>query len=71
MNTVDPGVTGKAGASTINEFCRAHRISRAFFYKLRKQGKGPRVMEVEGRRLISDEAAAAWRHEREATSADA
>jgi predicted DNA-binding transcriptional regulator AlpA len=48
-------------ASTIDEFCEQHRFSRAFFYKLQKAGKAPRVMHVGARRLISDEDATAWR----------
>src|SRR4029077_2388951 len=52
-------------ALTIPEFCEAHRISEAFYYKLKKQGKGPREMEVGVRKLITFESAAEWRRERE------
>ena len=52
-------------AFSITEFCGLHRISRAHFYNLVKAGLGPRVMDVRGRKLISQEAAADWRHERE------
>lgn len=52
-------------AYSILEFCEAHGISRAQFYVLLKAGQGPRVMRVGGRRLISEEAAADWRKERE------
>jgi hypothetical protein len=48
-------------AYTINEFCEAHRISRSFFYKLKKSGKGPRVKNANGKPLITREDAAAWR----------
>jgi len=48
-------------ASTIDEFCEQHRFSRAFFYKLQKAGKAPRVMHVGARRLISEEDATEWR----------
>jgi hypothetical protein len=51
-------------AYSIAEFCKAHRISEAFFYKLRKAGLGPREMALGTRRLISAEAAAEWRRER-------
>jgi hypothetical protein len=47
------------GASTIPEFCKRHKFSVALFYKLR--GKMPRVREVGGRRIITDEDAAEWR----------
>lgn len=46
---------------TIDEFCEAHRISRALFYELAREGKAPRVMCVGRRRLVSQESAADWR----------
>jgi len=52
-------------ALTILQFCEAFNISEAFYYKLKKQGQGPREMEVGARKLISLEAADAWRRERE------
>jgi hypothetical protein len=55
------------GAYTIKEFCRAHRISEGLYYKMQNAGEGPRVMEVGTRRLISQEAAAAWRRARESS----
>jgi len=68
-----PEVTGRkialldaandADAFTVNEFCARHRISVAMFYKIRKQM--PRTFNVGARVLISKEAAAAWRRERE------
>ncbi len=48
-------------AFSIAQFCERHNISRAFFYKLSKEGRGPAVMKVGRRRIISAEAAAAWR----------
>ena len=45
----------------VNAFCRAHRISRAHFYKLVKERRGPRLMKVGRRTLISTEAARDWR----------
>ena len=52
-------------ALSIPEFCKAHGISEGFFYKLKKQGCGPREMKVGARTLISLEAAAEWRRARE------
>ena len=52
-------------AYTISEFCQAHRISRAYYFKLRHQGLAPREMHVGTRVIISGEAAADWRRERE------
>jgi hypothetical protein len=53
------------GAYSIVEFCRAHRVSRAFFYVLQKRGEGPTVMKVGKRTLVSDEAAKDWRQRME------
>jgi predicted DNA-binding transcriptional regulator AlpA len=57
-------------ALSISEFCKAHGISEAFFYKLKKQGEGPREMKVGTRTLITLESAAEWRREREADGGD-
>jgi predicted DNA-binding transcriptional regulator AlpA len=46
---------------TVEQFCEAHSISRAFFNKLCKQGQAPDLIRVGRRVLISDEAAGAWR----------
>lgn len=50
---------------SVDEFCHAHNISRAFFYKLRTRGLGPREMKIGTRTIISREAAADWRRDRE------
>ena len=51
---------------TVYEFCHEHGdISKVFFYKLLKQGKGPRLMKVGRRTLITAEAAADWRKQME------
>ena len=42
-------------------FCIAHKISRSFFYKLLSEGRGPRLLKLGKRTLISAEAAAEWR----------
>jgi predicted DNA-binding transcriptional regulator AlpA len=52
-------------AFSIAEFCASHGISKSTFHKLRRDGKAPRVMRVGSRVLISIEAAAEWRRERE------
>lgn len=50
---------------TVTQFCEVHHISRSMYYKLQKQGQGPRLMKVGRRRLISAEAAADWRQQME------
>ena len=59
----------EVSASTVDEFCHAHRISRGTFYNLLKAGRGPSIMKVGARTLISVDAAANWRHKMEATTA--
>jgi hypothetical protein len=56
-------VADDADAYSIDEFCARHRISVQLFYKNRKHM--PRTFNVGVRVLISREAAAAWRRERE------
>jgi hypothetical protein len=51
---------------SISEFCKAHGISEAFYFQIRNEGFGPVEMRLGRRRLISAEAAAAWRKAREA-----
>ena len=60
-----------ADAFSVGEFCARHRISPQLFYKLKPQGLMPVTFNVGTRVLISREAAATWRREREnATQAD-
>jgi hypothetical protein len=56
---------------TVKTFCAAHDLSESFYFKLKNQGLGPREMRVGSRVLITFEAAAAWRAEREAASSTA
>lgn len=56
-------------ALTILEFCEAFRISDDFYYKLKRQGQGPREMKVGKRTLISLAAADEWRIARERATA--
>lgn len=57
--------TNQSKASSISQFCADHGISRSMFYALRKAGKAPRLLAVGKRRLVSTEAAAEWRKQRE------
>jgi len=43
-------------------------MSQAFFHALVAKGKGPRLMKVGARTLISVEAAAKWRRAQEAAT---
>jgi len=53
-------------AYSIKEFCDAHGISMSFYFALKKRKEAPREIRIGRRTLISQEAAAAWRAEREA-----
>jgi len=65
--SVDP----QALAMSIHAFCVRHDISEDLFFKMQREGWGPRVMRVGTRRLISQEAAAEWRKAREAAASAA
>lgn len=54
---------------SVPEFCRSHGIARSHFYKLLKEGRGPRIIKLGRRTLISTAAAAAWRRSIEETPA--
>lgn len=51
---------------TIAEFCRVHHICRATFYKMMREGSGPRILRIRRRVLITPEAVEDWRRQREA-----
>ncbi|WP_287365893.1 hypothetical protein [Thauera sp.] len=52
-------------AYSVQQFCEAHGFTKVLFYKLLKEGRGPRIMKIGARTLISTEAAADWRREME------
>jgi hypothetical protein len=51
---------------TIREWCEHNRVSRAFYYKLKSQGRAPKSYGVGSRQFISDEANAEWQRQQEA-----
>lgn len=61
--------TDEPQAYTVASFCKAHSISRSFFYQLLKERAGPRVMKVGTRTLVSREAATEWRKAQEQSNA--
>ena len=56
------------GSFTIDEWCERHRISRSYWYKLKKAKLTPATMNLNGVQRISVEADAAWTREREKAS---
>jgi hypothetical protein len=68
MDTIQQNVTGRS-AFTVPEFCRRNAISKGLYYKLDKQGKGPRYFFAgveDGHRRITPEAEREWQAQREA-----
>jgi hypothetical protein len=64
----DPAAIAVALAFTVPQFCSAHGISRALFYILQREHRGPRVMKCGRRTLIARESAEAWRRQMEAAA---
>jgi hypothetical protein len=59
-------VDGKAfraapSLQSVSAFCADNGVSRSLFYRLVKEGRGPRLTKVARRTLISSQAAAEWR----------
>jgi predicted DNA-binding transcriptional regulator AlpA len=52
----------------IPEFCRAYGISEDFYYRLQRDGLGPKTMKMGNVTIISVEAGDDWRREREAAT---
>jgi predicted DNA-binding transcriptional regulator AlpA len=46
---------------SVPAFCADHGLSRSLFYKLVREGRGPRLTKISRRTLISAESAAEWR----------
>jgi hypothetical protein len=57
--------TEERDAYSILEFCRRHNISHGTYYNLKNCGLGPREARAMSRVIISKEAAADWRRDRE------
>jgi hypothetical protein len=56
---------GALDAMSIAVFCERHCISRALYFKMQTEKRGPRVFRIGAKVLISREAAAEWRRQRE------
>lgn len=62
-------MTDTKAAVSFREFCAQHGFSTAKGYLLLAQGKGPRIMKIGTRTLVTNEAAAEWRRRMEAETA--
>ena len=58
-DTSRPSVAGPS--HTIADFCELENISRAMWYKLKADGKAPRIFNVGNSPRISEEARTEWR----------
>jgi hypothetical protein len=56
-------------AHTRASFCASNAISESKYFALKRDGKAPREIELDGRIIITPEAEADWRREREAETA--
>lgn len=69
MNQQPPAFGQVKSTYTIAQFCEAHCIGRTHLYHVIKAGKGPRLIKLGRRTLISAEAAADWRRDLEKATA--
>jgi hypothetical protein len=56
---------------TVDEFCKAEKISRSMLYRAWSEGWGPRFYRVGVTRRITHRARLEWQREREAAAAAA
>jgi hypothetical protein len=55
---------------TIKKFCDRYEIAPSFYFKLQRQGRGPRTMRIGSKVLITAQAASDWVAAREAETAE-
>jgi predicted DNA-binding transcriptional regulator AlpA len=57
------------GVLTLTEFCESYHISKPTFWRMRRAGTAPPIIQVSERRVVISRAAArAWRERKEAES---
>ena len=56
-------------ALSVAEFCRSYGVSKSTFYKIVRDGVGPKLMKLGERTLISIEAVDEWRRRLEGDAA--
>ena len=66
LTAADLAAAAAKPACSVEEFCALHSISRPSFNNYVRDGIGPTLMRIQGRVLISREAAEAWRRQIEA-----
>jgi hypothetical protein len=68
MSEASTTAAAAVDAMSIAEFCRRHDLSQPFYFKLQKQGRGPKTIKLGARTLITVEAASKWRRAQERRS---
>lgn len=58
--------TKPTGSYTIDEWCARHRTCRSNFYKLQREGNGPKTYRIGSVQRISEAADTEWVRDREA-----
>ena len=53
---------------TVAQLCARNQISRVHFYELRKHGRGPKIMKMGRRTLITLQSESDWHAQMEAAS---
>jgi predicted DNA-binding transcriptional regulator AlpA len=71
MAKQNESITGHRPALSVDDFCEKYRICRASFYNLLKTGRGPKVLKLGARTLVSAEADDEWRQQYERDSVSA
>lgn len=46
---------------TVDEWCARYKFGRSFFYKLLREGRGPKIMKLGSRTLITVNSDNEWR----------
>jgi predicted DNA-binding transcriptional regulator AlpA len=53
-------LTNTGTLQSIPDFCEENGISRAFFYKLKSQGKAPKIAKLGSRSVVTPKARQDW-----------
>jgi len=58
--SVESNISADVGGWTIGQWCDRWQICRSMFYKLQRQGRGPRVIKIGTSSRITRDADAEW-----------
>ena len=60
---MDAPIIASDALQSVPEFCEENGISKAFFYKLKAQGKAPKIVKLGSLSKITPEARLEWRQQ--------